>query len=152
RMRAARPSREHMQGRQTGWTGERDEDSMPGSNHTDGTSSTGSLSGQSVAAQAADEASTQGTRGTTPSTEEQILAARVGAVVPLNGPIHISEYDPAWPKLYAREAERITAALGNQVLLLEHVGSTSVPGLAAKPRIDILLVVPRSADEPSYCP
>src|SRR5262249_31921749 len=46
----------------------------------------------------------------------------------------------------------IRAALGGRVLLLEHVGSTSVPGLAAKPRIDILLVVADSSDEPSYVP
>lgn len=87
-----------------------------------------------------------------PSTEEQILAARIGEVPPLNGPIFLADYDPAWPQLYDREAARIRAALGDRVLLLEHVGSTSVPGLAAKPRIDILLVVPRSADEPAYVP
>ncbi len=87
-----------------------------------------------------------------PSTEEQILAVRIGEIPPLNGPIFLADYDPAWPQLYDREAARIRAALGDQVLLLEHVGSTSVPGLAAKPRIDILLVVPRSADEPVYVP
>ena len=38
------------------------------------------------------------------------------------------------------------------MIMLEHVGSTSVPGLAAKPRIDMLLVVPNSADEPAYVP
>ena len=87
-----------------------------------------------------------------PQTEEQILAVRVGATPPLNGPITLAEYDPAWPRLFEREAERIRAALGDRALLLEHVGSTSVPGLAAKPRIDILLVVPNSADEPAYVP
>jgi GrpB-like predicted nucleotidyltransferase (UPF0157 family) len=87
-----------------------------------------------------------------PSTEEQILSVRIGEVPPLNGPIFLADYDPAWPQLYDREAARIRAALGDRVLLLEHVGSTSVPGLAAKPRIDILLVVPRSADEPAYVP
>jgi GrpB-like predicted nucleotidyltransferase (UPF0157 family) len=51
-----------------------------------------------------------------------------------------------------REATRIRAALGDQIVLLEHVGSTSVPGLATKPRIDILLIVPNSADEPTYVP
>ncbi|MEO6890645.1 MAG: GrpB family protein, partial [Ktedonobacteraceae bacterium] len=54
--------------------------------------------------------------------------------------------------LFEREAARIRVALGEQIVLLEHVGSTSVPGLAAKPRIDILLVVPNSADEPAYVP
>lgn len=52
----------------------------------------------------------------------------------------------------ARRAQRIRRALGDGVVQLEHVGSTSVPGLAAKPRIDILLVVPDSSDEPSYVP
>lgn len=87
-----------------------------------------------------------------PSTEEQILAARVGPTPPHNSTITLAEYDPAWPQLYAQKAEVIRAALGERVLLLEHVGSTSVPGLAAKPRIDILLVVPDSADEPAYVP
>src|SRR5690348_1091394 len=87
-----------------------------------------------------------------PSTEEEILAARVGETVPLNGPVLIADYDPAWPALFNREAQRIHSVLGDRVIMLEHVGSTSVPGLAAKPRIDMLLVVPNSADEPSYVP
>src|SRR5438552_1931610 len=87
-----------------------------------------------------------------PSTEEQIRAAHVGKLAPLVGPIHIADYDPEWPRLFAREAERIQATLGDRVVLLEHVGSTSVPGLAAKPRIDVLLVVANSADEPTYVP
>ena len=52
--------------------------------------------------------------------------------------------------LYEREAARIRSVLGERVLRLEHVGSTSVPGLAAKPIIDILLVVTDPADEASY--
>ncbi|MGI9058264.1 MAG: GrpB family protein [Ktedonobacteraceae bacterium] len=86
-------------------------------------------------------------------TEEQIKAAYVGVPpVPLVGLIQIADYDPEWPRLFAREARRIQAALGDRVLLLEHVGSTSVPRLAAKPRIDVLLVVANSADEPAYVP
>jgi GrpB-like predicted nucleotidyltransferase (UPF0157 family) len=84
--------------------------------------------------------------------EEQILAVRIGPPDILNGPIHLAEYDPAWPGLFAREAHRIRFALDGGALLLEHVGSTSVPGLAAKPRIDILLVVADSANEPAYVP
>jgi len=87
-----------------------------------------------------------------PMTEEQIQAAHVGRLAPLGGPIHIVDYDQEWPRLFEREAERIQAALGDRVLLLEHVGSTSVPGLAAKPRIDLLLVVADSADESAYVP
>ncbi len=88
----------------------------------------------------------------TPLTEEQIQAAYVEGAQASTGPIVIAEYDPEWPRLYEREAERIRAALGGRVVLLEHAGSTSVPGLAAKPLIDILLVVPDSSDEPSYVP
>lgn len=87
-----------------------------------------------------------------PSTEEQILAARIGQVTPLNGPIQIVDYDPEWPRLFEREVERIRGALSDQVLLIEHVGSTSVPGLAAKPIIDIVLVVPDSSNESAYVP
>lgn len=87
-----------------------------------------------------------------PSTEEQILAARVGATPPHNNVITLAEYDPAWPQVYAQKAAAIRVALGERALLLEHVGSTSVPGLAAKPLIDILLVVADSADEATYVP
>jgi GrpB-like predicted nucleotidyltransferase (UPF0157 family) len=90
-----------------------------------------------------------------PHTEAQILAVRVGEVRPLlNGRIVLVEYDPTWPRLFEREAERIRAALGERdpVLRLEHAGSTSVPGLAAKPIIDIVLVVADSADEAAYVP
>jgi len=85
-------------------------------------------------------------------TEEQLRAATIGELVPLAGPIQIVDYDPEWPRLFEREVERIQTALGDRVLLLEHVGSTSVPGLAAKPKIDVLLVVANSADEPAYVP
>ena len=87
-----------------------------------------------------------------PATEEQIQAVRIGGQVPLNGPIEIADYDPAWPRLFERERDRIRAALDDRIVMFEHVGSTSVPGLAAKPRIDLLLVVADSADEPSYVP
>ena len=53
----------------------------------------------------------------------------------------VVEYDPEWPKLFAEEAERIREALGENCVAVEHVGSTAVPGLAAKPRLDIVPVV-----------
>ncbi|HTK08190.1 MAG TPA: GrpB family protein [Ktedonobacteraceae bacterium] len=87
-----------------------------------------------------------------PSTEEQIQAAHIKGAVPLTGPVQIVDYDSAWPRLFTREAERIRACLGDVVQLIEHVGSTSVPGLAAKPKIDILLIVTNSADEAAYVP
>ena len=76
----------------------------------------------------------------------------VGELVAHNAPIELAEYDPAWPALYEREAKRIRAALGARALLVEHVGSTSVPGLPAKPLIDIDLVVPDTRDEDAYVP
>jgi GrpB-like predicted nucleotidyltransferase (UPF0157 family) len=66
--------------------------------------------------------------------------------------IRIVDYQPDWPNAFATHANAITAALGARVLQLEHIGSTSVPGLAAKPIIDILLVVFDSADERAYLP
>jgi GrpB-like predicted nucleotidyltransferase (UPF0157 family) len=68
----------------------------------------------------------------------------------LTGPVVVADYDAGWPASYEREAARIRSVLGEEVLLLEHVGSTAVPGLAAKPLIDILLVVPDPADESRY--
>src|SRR5271154_5586568 len=56
--------------------------------------------------------------------------------------IEISEYDPAWPAEFEAEQERIRAALDPNLLMeVQHVGSTAIPGLAAKPIIDILLIV-----------
>jgi len=70
----------------------------------------------------------------------------------LSSRIPLENYNPEWPEMYRREADRITAALDRRVLQLEHAGSTAVPGLAAKPVIDIVLVVSESADEPAYVP
>ena len=85
-------------------------------------------------------------------TDERIRAATVGDLQPHDAPVRLVEYDPAWPALFERENERIRSILGDRVLLLEHAGSTSVPGLAAKPHIDMVLVVPDSSDEAAYVP
>jgi GrpB-like predicted nucleotidyltransferase (UPF0157 family) len=87
-----------------------------------------------------------------PMTEDEIHAAVVGELKPLEGPILLADHDPAWPGLFEREAVRIRLALGKVALVVEHVGSTSVPGLAAKPIIDIVLAVADSADERGYVP
>jgi GrpB-like predicted nucleotidyltransferase (UPF0157 family) len=87
-----------------------------------------------------------------PMTDEDLRAAWVGAPPKLTGKIRVVDYDPGWPGLFQREAARIRGVLGERVVQLEHVGSTSVPGLAAKPIIDILLIVPDSSDEPAYVP
>ena len=75
-----------------------------------------------------------------------------GPPPPLQATIELCDYDPAWPHLYRREAARIRLVLGDRVVRLEHVGSTSVPGLAAKPIIDLVLEVPDAADEAAYLP
>lgn len=82
----------------------------------------------------------------------RIGSAYVVELKPLDARIELVDYDPSWPALFAREEERIRGALGEDAVLVEHVGSTSVPGLPAKPVIDIVLAVPDSADEPAYVP
>ena len=69
-----------------------------------------------------------------------------------DGPIVLVDYDDAWPVRFEREARHIRTALGTRALMLEHVGSTSVPGLVAKPIIDIVLAVPDSSNEDDYVP
>ena len=86
------------------------------------------------------------------TSDEEIQRARIGEVALHNGPITLVEYDPRWPAVFQHESARIRRALGDAAVLIEHAGSTSVPGLAAKPIIDIVLAVPDSADEPAYVP
>lgn len=64
----------------------------------------------------------------------------------------VNDYDPAWPETYAAWQRRIAHALGPAALAIEHVGSTSVPGLAAKPIVDIQVSVFDLADEDRYLP
>lgn len=66
--------------------------------------------------------------------------------------IRIVDYDPSWADLFQQHAAKITTALKKAALRVEHIGSTAVPGLPAKPIIDILVVVENSADEDSYLP
>jgi len=66
--------------------------------------------------------------------------------------INIGDYDTSWPSKFQVQAGRIAKALGEVALRLEHIGSTSVPGLAAKPIIDILVVVQDSSNESAYLP
>lgn len=79
-------------------------------------------------------------------------AITIGELQPLSGRIRVVDYDPDWPRQFAAEAGKIRAALGDRALLLEHAGSTSVPGLAAKPLIDIVLVVTDTSDKAAYVP
>jgi GrpB-like predicted nucleotidyltransferase (UPF0157 family) len=84
--------------------------------------------------------------------EESIRAATVGELEPYAVPVVVEDYDPEWPAWFEADRADIVGALGERALLVEHTGSTSVPGLAAKPVIDMLLLVADSADESSYVP
>src|SRR5262245_54024876 len=86
------------------------------------------------------------------TTKADLDSVTIGGARPWGGPIHLSEYNPAWQELFLREAIRSRDVLGCAALSIEHVGSTSVPGLAAKPIIDILLEVANSGYEPDYVP
>ena len=66
--------------------------------------------------------------------------------------IVVVDYDPSWPAKFKHHARIIGDALGETALSIEHVGSTSVPGLAAKPIIDIITTVPHARDEDTYLP
>jgi GrpB-like predicted nucleotidyltransferase (UPF0157 family) len=66
--------------------------------------------------------------------------------------IQVVPYDPAWPAVFEELAARLRAALGGVALSIEHVGSTSVLGMPAKPIIDIDVTVPDSRDEAAYRP
>ena len=85
-------------------------------------------------------------------SDEQIRAASVGGAPRQYLDIVVADYDPEWPEWFEGAAERIRAALGETALEIHHVGSTSVPGLMAKPLIDINLVVADTTDEEAYVP
>ena len=85
-------------------------------------------------------------------SDEELQKATIGERLPHNATILLKEYTPQWTILFEREADRIHHILGNIAIQIEHVGSTSVPGLCAKPIIDMLLIVADSANEKSYVP
>lgn len=67
-------------------------------------------------------------------------------------PLEVARYDPAWPEQFARWRATFARALGRAAIRVEHFGSTAVPGLAAKPVIDVLIGVADVADDASYLP
>ncbi|MDG6103314.1 GrpB family protein [Dactylosporangium aurantiacum] len=85
-------------------------------------------------------------------TAEQLAAGLVGEAPARWRSVVVADYDPAWPQRFAAARAAITEALGDLVVAIEHVGSTAVPGLPAKPVIDIDLTVGDSADEAAYVP
>ena len=86
------------------------------------------------------------------TTQEYLNKVTIGKVSELSGCIKLKEYDPVWTTLYEVERQKISNALNPDGIIIEHVGSTSVPGLCAKPIIDILLLVKDSSEESSYVP
>ena len=86
-----------------------------------------------------------------PSVDD-IAGARVqiGAWTP--APVEVVAPDPAWPAWFAEVRDRLLGALGERALAVEHVGSTSVPGLWAKPVVDVDLTVVDSGDEDAWLP
>jgi Uncharacterized conserved protein len=86
------------------------------------------------------------------TAQPEIDAAYSDRAEALETRIQIVDYDPEWPNQFSVVASRVRSALGSAVLSLEHVGSTAVPGLAAKPIIDVHLVVADSAREQEYLP
>jgi GrpB-like predicted nucleotidyltransferase (UPF0157 family) len=85
-------------------------------------------------------------------SEDYLRAHTIGELTPLTAPIRLVDYDVEWPRRFEDEANRIRTVLGERALRIEHVGSTSVPDVPAKPVIDIVLVVADSAKEAEYAP
>ena len=83
-------------------------------------------------------------------SDEYIQKVVVSGKVEHNQTIVLKPYDENWPVLFEREKQRISTILKDKALMIEHIGSTSVPGLIAKPIIDILLVVEDAGKEEDY--
>jgi len=86
------------------------------------------------------------------TSDDYLETVTIGERKPHRRPIELVEYDPAWPRQFQEEEQKIRRALGERALVVEHVGSTSVPDLAAKPVLDIVLAVADSTDEDAYVP
>lgn len=91
-------------------------------------------------------------RSPDPDDEDALSEVSVGPLTPHNETVLLVDYDPTWPAIFATEQQRVLESLGDTAVAVEHVGSTAVPGLMAKPIIDIVLAVHDSADETSYVP
>jgi GrpB-like predicted nucleotidyltransferase (UPF0157 family) len=85
-----------------------------------------------------------------PLTDEILSAVLVHGPRPAR--VTLVEYDLRWPERFAARAAELGRALGDRARLIEHVGSTSVPGLAAKPIVDIVVGIDDPEDEPAFLP
>jgi GrpB-like predicted nucleotidyltransferase (UPF0157 family) len=86
---------------------------------------------------------------TTHLTPEETVAEVLAQTRSTRSPVVVADYDDGWPLTFAQIAEPVRAAVADLGAQVEHVGSTSVPGLAAKPIVDIDVVVPSPEDVPS---
>ena len=86
------------------------------------------------------------------TSDDEYAAAIIGELKPPSVQVVIEDYNPDWPAWYWAERMAICAVLGKLAVRIEHTGSTSVPGLAAKSVIDMLLVVRDTTDEAAYVP
>jgi GrpB-like predicted nucleotidyltransferase (UPF0157 family) len=82
--------------------------------------------------------------------EAYLDSVLVGGREPVS--ISVVDYDESWPRMSGEVRAGIRAALGSTAVTVEHIGSTSVPGLAAKPVLDVLVTVADVVDEAAYRP
>jgi GrpB-like predicted nucleotidyltransferase (UPF0157 family) len=85
-----------------------------------------------------------------PLSDDNLASVLVRGLCPTT--VVLVDYDPRWPVRYAEAADRLRAVLGIRLRLIEHIGSTSVPGLIAKPVIDIVIGIDDPDDEIGYLP
>lgn len=78
--------------------------------------------------------------------EESSITASTDTVGKMSLPVRIVDYDSSWPKLFEKEKRLILSVIGHVVVSVEHIGSTSVLGLGAKPIIDMLVAVHHLGD------
>lgn len=83
-------------------------------------------------------------------TDDRLAAMLVRGLRPTR--VELAEYDPRWADRFAARAAELRQVLGERARLIEHVGSTSVPGLVAKPIVDIVVGIDDPDDEPAYLP
>ncbi len=86
------------------------------------------------------------------TTEQRLNKVTIGGARKLADQVLLADYDPRWPEKFYKLAEIIKSVLGNTAIAIEHVGSTSIPGLCAKPILDIILEVSDSSEEATYVP
>jgi GrpB-like predicted nucleotidyltransferase (UPF0157 family) len=84
------------------------------------------------------------------SNHDESQVKRVMAEFNDNESFDLADYDPNWPQVFEQECELVGEALGDDVVEIQHIGSTSIPGLRAKPIIDLLAAVESFAPIAEY--